>query len=108
MADSRQASAVEYAPWTLKGETKPREQHWQGYTGVLPTFVENVAQEVELNVTLRSYFASAQSKAMFPSSSFTACVKDVAVGKADMCVGNFWVWLSPPSSMYIPMRHTRC
>jgi hypothetical protein len=91
-----------------KGEAKKREQHWQGYTGVLPTFVENVAQEVNLNVTLRGHFASAQSKATFPGSSFTACVFDVAVGKVDMCVGNFWVCTchSMGAVPYLPCIYT--
>ena len=47
--------------------------------------------DLNLNLTLRNFFASAQSKQAFPGSSFTACVLDVKVGKVDICVGNFWV-----------------
>ena len=28
---------------------------------------------------------------MFPKSSYTACAYDVATGKTDMCIGEFWV-----------------
>ncbi|KAL1508657.1 hypothetical protein AB1Y20_004753 [Prymnesium parvum] len=33
---------------------------------------------------------SAHSAALSPSSAYTACVYDVALGLADMCWGNFW------------------
>ena len=75
----------------MKGDVEKRKEHWKGWTGVLPAFVESVAFDLDLNLTLRDYFASAQSKDMFPGSSFTACVMDVRVGKLDACVGNFWV-----------------
>lgn len=81
----------EYAPWTVKGEVRKREEHWNGWTGVLPAFVETLALDFELNLTLRDHFASAQSKEKFPGSSFTSCVMDVRVGSVDICVGNFWV-----------------
>ena len=28
---------------------------------------------------------------MFPESSFTACVHDVAINNTDMCLASFWV-----------------
>ena len=57
----------------------------------MPDLVENFKANLNLNLTLLSYFASAQSKKQYPGSSFTACVLDVKVGNVDICVGNFWV-----------------
>ena len=34
---------------------------------------------------------TAASRARFNSSSFTACVHDVALNETDMCIGNFWM-----------------
>ena len=81
----------EYPPWLVRGAVEKGLSHWQGNTGVLPSLVEAFAVDLDLNLTLRDHFASAQSRAQYPGSSFTACVLDVRAGKVDLCVGNFWV-----------------
>lgn len=44
----------------------------------------------EQNVSWVERPISAASLSAYPSSSYTACVHDVALGAVDMCVGNFW------------------
>ena len=36
-------------------------------------------------------WATQQSRAIFPSSSYTACVHDVAIGVLDVCIGDLWL-----------------
>eukprot|EP00277_Geminigera_cryophila_P041526 CAMPEP_0173098872 /NCGR_PEP_ID=MMETSP1102-20130122/35075_1 /TAXON_ID=49646 /ORGANISM="Geminigera sp., Strain Caron Lab Isolate" /LENGTH=514 /DNA_ID=CAMNT_0013991623 /DNA_START=199 /DNA_END=1743 /DNA_ORIENTATION=+ len=48
--------------------------------------------KASLNLTITpAEFATAQSKKIFPGSSFTACVFDVKVGNVDLCISDFWV-----------------
>ena len=58
---------------------------------MLPSIMEIIKTSLAWNLTLRDKFASAESKELYPGSSFTACVHDVGIGKTDICVGNFWV-----------------
>ena len=81
----------DYVPWVMKGSLDTSMPHWKGYRGVLPDALEAAKNDLGVDLTLRDYFASAQSKAVFPASSFSACILDVKVGKLDACVGNFWV-----------------
>ena len=78
-------------PWILVDEADPLNPHWKGHTGVLPTVMAKISDHASLNISLRDYFASEQSRTVFPGSSFSACAMDVRVGKVDACVGNFWV-----------------
>ena len=64
---------------------------WEHCAGVLPTAMKQFQAALELNITLRNYFASPESKRANPGSSFTACAYDVKVGNVDVCIGNFWV-----------------
>ena len=49
-----------------------------------------MAEEASLNISVVEGFASAQSREKF-SSSCTACVFDVSVGKVDLCLADFWI-----------------
>jgi hypothetical protein len=44
----------------------------------------------DLRVPLEIVPISDRSREFSPSSSYTACVHDVAIGQVDLCVGNFW------------------
>ena len=57
---------------------------------MLPSIMEIIKTSLAWNLTLRDKFASAESKELYPGSSFTACVHDISVGTTDICVGNFW------------------
>jgi len=61
--------------------------------GALVKTVSNIAKQHNppLNITLLDGWASQQSQDYFPSSSYTACVMDVVVGKVDICIADFWV-----------------
>ena len=36
-------------------------------------------------------WVSERSHSVYPSSAFTACVHDVAIGLRDVCISDFWV-----------------
>lgn len=66
--------------------------------GSVVAFMHAVAAEV--GFTLEYHAVSEESVAevssrLGSSSSFTACVHEVALGETDLCIGNFWVSLKP-------------
>ena len=52
-------------------------------------FMQRLASENSFTFTEQPL--SATSRALYPRSSFTACVHEVAIGNVDLCVGNFWI-----------------
>jgi hypothetical protein len=66
---------------------------WQGNGGILVNMMDEVAarHDPPLQPQLFKGFASKQARRFYPNSSFTACVMDVAVGRVDMCIGDFWL-----------------
>ena len=52
-------------------------------------FMNRLAKEYGFRFVAQE--VSSTSKAMFASSSFTACVHDVAINHTDLCIGNFWL-----------------
>jgi hypothetical protein len=74
--------------------------------GALVKTVSNIAKQHNppLNITLLDGWASQQSQDYFPSSSYTACVMDVVVGKVDICIADFWV-TKGPSIRFVPNQH---
>jgi hypothetical protein len=81
---------TESKPWTFQGDVDPKNPEWKGWTGVLVHLIDEMKKRADLNITVVDYFASIQSQSMF-SSDYTACVLDVAVGKTDLCLSDFWV-----------------
>ena len=98
----------DYVPWVMKGSLDTSMPHWKGYRGVLPDALEAAKNDLGVDLTLRDYFASAQSKAVFPASSFSACILDVKVGKLDACVGNFWVRIASCLSWKTSSQPAHC
>jgi len=78
--------------WTFKEAVDPRAPQWLGWTGVLNKALEDgfLRFSPTVNVTLDESWSTAISRTKF-ESSWTACVLDVAVGNADMCIGDFWI-----------------
>ena len=46
--------------------------------------------EHNISVAMDLRPVSLQSQERHPQSSFTACVQDIALGKTDLCIANFW------------------
>jgi hypothetical protein len=74
-----------WAPWLVN--RGPEE-----YGGPLYDIVIDVMKEYqpEPRLNLIHTWATEQSRAVFPASSYTACVHDVAVGNFDICVADLW------------------
>lgn len=56
-------------------------------------FIESIGS-IKLNtpaVNIADIFATPESRAKYPASSYTACVHDVAVGNWDICVADLWL-----------------
>eukprot|EP00931_Biecheleriopsis_adriatica_P089522 TRINITY_DN63638_c0_g1_i1.p1 TRINITY_DN63638_c0_g1~~TRINITY_DN63638_c0_g1_i1.p1 ORF type:complete len:625 (-),score=56.07 TRINITY_DN63638_c0_g1_i1:77-1951(-) len=69
------------APWLFRdGEGK--------LTGYTPEFISDMALEVGFDIEYRAI--SNKSMLLHPESSYTACVRDVGLGRLDFCVGVFW------------------
>jgi hypothetical protein len=57
--------------------------------GSYVSFVQKLA--LEYDFTLVPQNLTRTSIAVYPQSTFTACVYDVAINQTDFCIGNFWV-----------------
>jgi len=57
-------------------------------SGSIPVFLDAIF--AELGVPWHEIAITERSREYSPTSSFTACVHDVAIGQVDMCWGNFW------------------
>jgi len=58
-------------------------------TGAYVEFTKEILTEANINWTVVPI--SNESTAFSPISSYTACVHEVSIGGADLCVGNFWI-----------------
>ena len=72
---------------------QPKVQPFRGVggtnrSGSVLVFMDNLMGR--LNVPWQEVAISARSREYSPSSSFTACVHDVAIGHLDTCWANFW------------------
>jgi hypothetical protein len=85
------------APWVYPpgyvANSNSANPAWKGNGGVLVNMMGEVAarHDPPLQPQLFKGFASKQARRFYPNSSFTACVMDVAVGRVDMCIGDFWL-----------------
>jgi len=80
--------------WTMRGNADEMDAEWKGWTGVLTKALDFSFRnqfEPNVKVTVDEGWVSNTSKEQFPNNYWTACVFDVAVGNADMCIGDFWV-----------------
>ena len=59
------------------------------YRGAVHEFMNGVLDE--LDVELQVVNLSTQSLERFPTTSFTACVHDVALNNTDFCISDFWI-----------------
>ena len=64
-------------------------------TGAYFTFVTDILREA--NVQWTPVAVSPVSTTAYPDSSFDACVYEVGIGGADLCIGPFW---------YVPLLST--
>eukprot|EP00281_Chroomonas_sp_CCMP1168_P003090 CAMPEP_0206255184 /NCGR_PEP_ID=MMETSP0047_2-20121206/24106_1 /ASSEMBLY_ACC=CAM_ASM_000192 /TAXON_ID=195065 /ORGANISM="Chroomonas mesostigmatica_cf, Strain CCMP1168" /LENGTH=788 /DNA_ID=CAMNT_0053681555 /DNA_START=61 /DNA_END=2427 /DNA_ORIENTATION=- len=82
----------EVVPWTHLGELDPAFPEWMGWEGAIISTINSIANSFDpkLNVIIKNGWATNRSRALF-SSSYTACVHDVAVGEFDLCLADFWV-----------------
>eukprot|EP00937_MAST-01D_sp_MAST-1D-sp2_P004498 g4498.t1 len=76
--DSGNGYAVVTVP---KGDPNGRKE------GSIVRFIDRILREHK--VQWEAWAVSAHSRARY-SSSYTACVHDVALGRVDVCAGNFW------------------
>ena len=56
--------------------------------GSVPNFVDRILQKYM--VEREEVPISEESRAFSPTSSFTACVHDIALNNTDLCIGSFW------------------
>ena len=83
-----------YAAELVGIEQKPeRRAIWKGLEGIVLDVTESLMNNPDppLNITVDPSWASPESRAEYPKSSFTACCLDVIVGKTDVCMGDFWI-----------------
>uniref|UniRef100_A0A7S0WG46 Ionotropic glutamate receptor C-terminal domain-containing protein n=1 Tax=Hemiselmis tepida TaxID=464990 RepID=A0A7S0WG46_9CRYP len=76
-----------------KGEVNPQRAQWKGWHGWMVDIVNSLifTMEPPMNVDfVEPTWSTEQSRSLF-SSSWTACVHDVALGRVDICVGDFWM-----------------
>jgi len=61
----------------------------QGNSGVTVKMVDAIAfkHDPVISINLVEGWASAESRAEHPESSYTACVRDTIIGSIDACVG---------------------
>jgi hypothetical protein len=57
--------------------------------GSYVSFVSRLADHYGFKMTVVPITRT--SRELYPKSSFTACVHDVAVNQSDFCIGNFWI-----------------
>eukprot|EP01001_Neometanema_parovale_P011387 NODE_762_length_2114_cov_60.087393_g727_i0.p1 GENE.NODE_762_length_2114_cov_60.087393_g727_i0~~NODE_762_length_2114_cov_60.087393_g727_i0.p1 ORF type:complete len:654 (-),score=85.39 NODE_762_length_2114_cov_60.087393_g727_i0:153-2057(-) len=92
------------APYVMQGDVDPRFPERRGYHGKVIDFILDIFKSVNLNVTILDHFGSPESRERFPTSSWTACVHDVAIGNADICLQNFWI--TPSRLRMVPFLPT--
>eukprot|EP00961_Rhodomonas_salina_P256576 3467086-Rhodomonas_salina.1 len=80
-------------PYAVKGHIVPSRPDLQGWTGVTVEWLYDIFLSFapRIEVTTSSEWATAASRQVYPGSSYTACVLDVAVGNYDLCIGDFWI-----------------
>ena len=82
---SIRAAADAWAPWIVKDE-----EVWSGPT--YEFFVQALSIfEPKPVIEVIPGWATQESRDRFPSSSYTACVHDVAVGNFDICIADLWL-----------------
>ena len=95
-----QSTFTVFPPYTIIAdppEIDKQRPHLAGLEGILADLVDdflkvpmaNDLAPIQLNIS--DGWASAESRALFPTSSYTACAFDVMLGRTDMCIGDFWV-----------------
>mmetsp|Transcript_29862 Transcript_29862/g.70384 ORF Transcript_29862/g.70384 Transcript_29862/m.70384 type:complete len:663 (-) Transcript_29862:141-2129(-) len=77
-------------PWTIL-DTPASNGAPALWRGVLPEFLATILQSVNGRVQIMEPPVSATSLEIYESSSWTACVHDISIGRLDMCLGDFWV-----------------
>jgi hypothetical protein len=86
----------ENPPWAFSrpaGDVDERFPQFGAKTGILTRFFQDMLGNYSpaVNVTLLAGLASPQAMALYPFSSFSACVHDVSVGLADLCINSYWM-----------------
>ncbi|CAJ1438282.1 unnamed protein product [Effrenium voratum] len=84
------AAATPFSPWLL---TKTNSLGQEVFAGPLYDFFVSALRLIEPqpNLQILPGWATQQSRAVFPASSYTACVHDVAVGNFDVCIADLWL-----------------
>jgi hypothetical protein len=76
------------SPWAFSAG----EGHW---TGVLPNFMYHVGNAIGATIVIPEQVISEESsggaRRLSMEADHAACLKDVAVGRLDMCMAGFWV-----------------
>ena len=86
----------EMPPWNYPSNpfsVDEKRPYLKGYEGIMLDLVDDFTQQTTPNIiiNLSTSWASAESRAKNPSSSFNACVMDTVLGNTDLCIGDFWV-----------------
>lgn len=87
-----QISVIPSSPWVID-KTSPISG-LKKFGGPSYDFFVEALECIQPNVPtvkIAADYATAGSRAKFPSSDYTACVHDVAVGNLDMCVADLWL-----------------
>lgn len=89
-----------FPPYTIMAsppEINKQRPHLAGLDGILADLVDDFLKVPMVNdlapiqLNLSEGWATDESRALFPTSSYTACAFDVMLGRTDMCIGDFWV-----------------
>ena len=66
---------------TFEGADPQKDHRWKGSQGVLVDVMNSLMEDAKLNFSLDMGWASEESRAVYPLSSYTACCLDVIVHK---------------------------
>mmetsp|Transcript_57709 Transcript_57709/g.135211 ORF Transcript_57709/g.135211 Transcript_57709/m.135211 type:complete len:611 (+) Transcript_57709:37-1869(+) len=83
-------AATAWAPWIVTKRNLRGEEEW---AGPMYDFLEETLDVFDPNpgINIVPGWATAESRAKYPESSYTACVHDVAVGNFDICLADLWI-----------------
>ena len=84
------AAAAAWAPWIITTRNLRDQEVWGGPSY---DFFEETLQlfDPQPTIDIIPGWATQASRMMFPASSYTACVHDVAVGNFDICLADLWL-----------------
>eukprot|EP00931_Biecheleriopsis_adriatica_P076731 TRINITY_DN50412_c0_g1_i1.p1 TRINITY_DN50412_c0_g1~~TRINITY_DN50412_c0_g1_i1.p1 ORF type:complete len:631 (-),score=83.57 TRINITY_DN50412_c0_g1_i1:485-2377(-) len=78
------ATPLTSPPWSMQMDGE--------WVGVLPEFMNTVVKQLgQSSILLAEPGISAESMAAHNRSSFDACIHDIAIGRLDLCLADYWI-----------------